>query len=169
MILKSARMLAQALAASPSPRRMAAGIALGVAVGLVPKGNLLAIGLMTGMCCLNVNVVAGLLTALLVSLVSFHADPLFHEVGRSLLTWDRLLPTWTWVAAQPISAWTDFNNTVVLGSFMIGLAAIAPVYWLTLPLCRRFVPAISEKVQRWKIIQWLTGASIATRMNTASS
>lgn len=168
MFLKSARMLAYALSQSPSPRRMAAGIALGVAVGLVPKGNLLGLGLLTLLCCLNINVVAGLLTATLVSLVSYHADAAFHVLGRSLLTYDGLKPVWTWVSAQPLAAWTDFNNTVVLGSFCLALVGVVPVYWLTLPLCRRLVPAMSERVQRWKIVQWLTGVSIAGRVTAAS-
>ena len=169
MILKTARMLTKALVASPSPQRMAAGIALGAAVGLVPKGNLLAVGLMTLMCCLNVNVAAGLLTAVLVSFVSYVGDPIFHLTGRFLLTSDQLQPAWIWFAAQPVAAWTDFNNTVVLGSFVTGLLAIVPVYYITLPVCRRVVPVISERVQRWRIAQWLTGASIANRMTAASS
>jgi uncharacterized protein (TIGR03546 family) len=142
---------------------------LGVAVGLVPKGNLLAIGLMTIMCCVNVNVAAGLLTAVLVSLVSFVGDPIFHAVDRFLLTADPLRPAWTWFASLPVARWTEFNNTVVLGSFIVSLLVIIPIYRLTLPVCRRVVPVISERVQRWKIAQWLTGASIANRMTTASS
>ena len=169
MILKSARMLTKAFVSSPSPRRMAAGIALGVAVGLVPKGNLLAVGLMTLMCCVNVNVAAGLLTAVLVSLVSFAGDPLFHGVGRFLLTSDHLQPAWVSLSSQPFVAWTDFNNTVVLGSFVVGVVAIVPIYFLVLPVCRRVVPVISERVQRWRIAQWLTGASIANRVTAASS
>lgn len=169
MILKTVRMLAKAFVISPSPRRMAAGIALGLAVGLVPKGNLLAVGLMTLMCCLNINLVAGLLTALLVSLVSQFGDPLFHVVGYQLLTWEPLQPAWVWVASQPIAAWTDFNNTVVLGSFATGLLSILPAYWLTLPVCRRYVPVVSERLQKWKIVRWLTGVSIVSRVTAASS
>ena len=55
MFIKPFRMAAQAFALKMSPRRMAAGLAIGTAAGMVPKGNLTAIVLMTVLCALQVN------------------------------------------------------------------------------------------------------------------
>ena len=43
VIFKPLRMLVRALADQSTPRQLSMGLALGILVGLIPKGNLLAI------------------------------------------------------------------------------------------------------------------------------
>ena len=61
--------------------------------------------------------------------------------------------------ALPLVPWTDLNNTVVLGSFLIGVVALLPIFCLTLPFFRFFKPdeeseerakEASERVERAK-------------------
>jgi hypothetical protein len=40
----------------------------------------------------------------------------------------------------PFVPWTDINNTVVLGSLLIGLAALLPIFLLTYPVFHWFAP-----------------------------
>ncbi len=167
MLLKPLRMAARAFALKMSPRRMAAGLAIGTAVGMVPKGNLTAVVLMTLLCALQVNLAAGLFAVLVVSLIASFADPLFHEIGYALLTAESLRETWTWFFNRPLAAWTDLNNTVVMGSLLVGLASIYPVYRAMRPVCERYVPIISERVRKWKIVMWLAGASVTDRLSAA--
>ncbi|MCA9077338.1 MAG: TIGR03546 family protein [Planctomycetaceae bacterium] len=168
MLLKPLRMAAQAFALKMSPRRMAAGLALGTAVGMVPKGNLTSVVLMTLLCALRINLAAGLFAVFVVSIIASFADPLFHEIGHALLTAESFQETWTWFFNRPLAAWTDLNNTVVMGSLIVGLASIYPVYRGCRPICERYVPVISEKVRKWKIVMWLAGASVTDRMSAAS-
>ncbi len=168
MLLKPLRLAARAFALELSPRRMAAGLALGTAVGLVPKGNLTAVVLMTLLCALQVNLAAGLVAVFAVSMLAPLADPLFHEIGYAVLTADRLQPLWTWLFSRPVVLWTDLNNTVVMGSLLVALVSAYPVYRVMSPLCERYVPVISEKVRKWKIVLWLAGASVTERIGAAS-
>ncbi len=167
MLLKPLRMAARAFALKMSPRRMAAGLALGTAVGMVPKGNLTAVVLMTLLCALRVNLAAGLFAVLVVSIVASFADPLFHEIGYAVLTAEGLQETWIWFFNRPLALWTDLNNTVVMGSLLVGLASMYPVYRATWPICERSVPIIQERVRKWKIVIWLAGASVTDRMSAA--
>ena len=61
-LANSLRFLTQALTAQASPRAVAMGFALGVAVGLVPKGNLTVVALTLLLFTLRVNIAAGLVT-----------------------------------------------------------------------------------------------------------
>ena len=64
-------------------------------------------------------------------------DPLTHRIGELVLTNTTLMPLWRLLTRLPMMAWTSFNNTVVMGSFWLGLALMAPVYRLSLPWMER--------------------------------
>lgn len=168
MLLKPLRMAAQAFALKMSPRRLAAGLAVGTAVGMVPKGNLTAVVMMTVLCAVQVNLAAGLFAVLIVSLVASLADPLFHQIGYAVLMAESLQSTWIWFFNQPLAAWTDLNNTVVMGSLIVGLISIHPVYRATRPVCERYAPVISERVRKWKVVMWLAGAAVTERLSAAA-
>ena len=126
----------KAIAGRRHPSQLAWGLALGCLLGLIPHGNLLAVVLVFGVLSLRVNHAMAALTAVLVTLVAPKMDPMFHDVG----TWFFSHPT---VAEQmarawqlPLLPWTDLNNTVVMGSFLVGLVSVFPVVMLSYPIFR---------------------------------
>lgn len=160
-LLRPLRSLSQCLTEADSPRHLALGVALGVLVGLVPKGNLLAPLLMTGVALVRVNLAAVACAALAVSWIGVWVDPLTHQLGMWLLHARPLAPLWTALYDLPVVPWTRFNNTVVLGSLALGLLLAAPAYWGTKPLFARYLPAVRERLRRLRIVQILTGAEWA--------
>jgi len=163
------RFLVEALTAESSSRQIALGFALGLIVGLVPKGNLLAIALVMVLYCLRVNLAAGLLSAILFSWVGVLTDPLTHQVGLWLLSVDALQPMWTQLYDLPLAPWTAFNNTVVLGSLVLGVVAFYPVYRLSVPVADRVAPAVRERMQRLRIVRLIWGLELAGGIAGGSS
>ena len=161
--LRPLRFLAKALAAEDSPRRMSAGFALGMLAGLVPKSSLLSQAALILLALLNVNLAAGYAAAALFSLLSPALDPLTHRLGLSLLDAQALRPLWSSLYDAPILPWTRFNNTVVLGSFLLGLALLFPVYRAATPLFARYQERYGARIRKWKLIQLLLGAETAGR------
>lgn len=161
------KLLVEALTDQASPRQWAGGFALGMIAGLVPKENLTAVVLMTLLCLLRVNLTAGLLGAFVFSWVGLVTDPLSHRIGLGLLTADSFEPAWTWLFNQPVVPWTDLNNTVVLGSLVLGITWSYPVYRLAAPLFARALPRIGAKLQRFKVVQILTGVELAGKLGAA--
>ena len=155
MLLKPLRMAARALALKMSPRRMAAGLALGTAVGMVPKGNLTAVVLMTLLCALRINLAAGLFAVFVVSIIASFADPLFHEIGYAVLTAEALQETWTWFFNRPLAAWTDLNNTVVMGSLVCSRVLLIPNHFLFKWLVVRYRDSWVHAIQRWRVVRVL--------------
>lgn len=117
-----------------SPRQLALGLAFGIVLGLIPKGNLLAILMGMLFLSLRVNLQMGMLTGLVVSFFAAFLDPVTDRVGQSLLTAPPLQSLWTWFYNQPILPWTGFNHSIVLGSFVVGWALFYPAYQLALPV-----------------------------------
>ncbi len=127
------RMLRTALCVKDSPRQMAAGLACGLLLGLVPKGNLLALLIATMLLATRMSLAVGMLCAFLVSMLAPFCDPLTHRLGEWVLTNAAVVPLWRSLARLPLVAWTAFNNTVVMGSLTLGSILLYPVYRLSLP------------------------------------
>lgn len=121
-----------------TPRQMAAGVALGLCLGLIPKGNLLAAVVCGAILATRVNLGSAMLAALVTSVLAPLADPLTHPIGWMLLTPSMLRPFWLRVYGLPLAPWTAFNNTVVLGNFVLGLLLTYPTYRWALPHFERW-------------------------------
>ncbi|MCA9175837.1 MAG: TIGR03546 family protein [Planctomycetales bacterium] len=127
---KTLRSLRDALEFGDSSRQLALGIALGMVIGLVPKGNLLCVLLCLATLSTRVNLGTTMISAVVFSLLSPLADPLTHRIGLQVLTWEFAKPMFDVLYNLPIAPWTAFNNTVVLGSLLLGLTLLLPTYWI---------------------------------------
>lgn len=163
-VLRPFRLFFKALVVDATPGQMAMGLALGALVGLVPKGNLLAIGLMMLMCSLRVNLGVGLATVFATSWVGVFLDPISHRIGEFLLKNDALRPLWEAMYDTMLLPWTDFNNTVVLGSFSMGAAAFVPLYFLSKPMFGVLTPRLVTWAQRFRLVSLLWGGELTGKL-----
>jgi uncharacterized protein (TIGR03546 family) len=161
------RFFVKALVDQDTPRQLALGFALGMLCGLVPKGNLIAIVLMLIICGSKVNLGTATLGAFLFSWVGLLADPLAHEIGLWLLTHESLQAFWTGLYNMPIVPWTRFNNTIVLGSLVVGLLMLYPVYRLSKSRFAVWQPKWAERIRKFRIAQILLGAECAGKLGGA--
>ena len=167
MFLRPMRFFARAIVAQDSPRQLALGFALGMLVGLVPKGNLLAASLMIVVAGSKVNLGTAMLSAFLFSWVGMLADPVSHEVGLLLLSNESLAGFWTWLYNLPVVPWTRFNNTVVLGSLLLALVLFYPVYRLSEPRFAAWQPRLAERFRKYRLTKVLFGAECAGKLGGA--
>lgn len=157
--LKFLRNVLAALTGQTDPHELAGAVALGVLIGLIPKGNLLAQGLILLAFLLGINTALAFATAAAVLLATPLTDRLADPIGYALLVQATALkPLWTALYNQPLAPWTAFNNTVVLGSFVLGLALLAPVYLLARRGIARYQAQLKDTVMKWKIVQALKGS-----------
>lgn len=163
-LLRPFRLFARALTIDATPSQMAAGLAFGVLVGLVPKGNLLAIGLMMILCSLRVNIAIGLMAVFVCSWAGVLLDPITHKIGSALLNNESLRPLWAAMYDTSLLPWTDFNNTVVLGSFLLGVGLFGPVYVVSRPFFALFAPRLTAWVKRFRLVSLFWGGELTGRM-----
>jgi uncharacterized protein (TIGR03546 family) len=129
--LRPVRRVVQALVAHDASNQLAAGVALGMVLGLVPKGNLIAVSLFVLLFSLRVNAGIGLVAAFAFSWVGPALDPFADKAGSYFLSAGALQPTYAALFHMPLGPWFEFNNTVVVGLLAIGLWAAYPVYWVS--------------------------------------
>ncbi len=130
----------KAIAGRKHPGQLAWGVALGALLGMIPHGNLLAVGLLLFVLLLQVNHAMVALVGVVVTFLAPRLDPTFDAVGRWVFAQpqvaDRLSLAWQY----PLVPWTDLNNTIVMGSLLIGLATVGPLYLISYPLFRAWAP-----------------------------
>src|SRR3982750_3960978 len=129
-LLKLLQSLAKTLHSEGTPTQIGLGVALGAALGLTPIANAHNLLVLLLLAVLNVSFGAGMLAWGVFVPIGFMLDPLFDRVGHWLLMDTTALRSlWTTWDNTPVLALTNFTNTVVLGSVVIWLALLVPL-WL---------------------------------------
>lgn len=162
--LKPIRLALKALVTQATPGQLALGFAMGVLIGLVPKGNLIAITLGIVLAASRANLGVAAATILGCSFLSGYMDPLSDKVGWWLLSQPSLTDMWTALYNKPVVPWTDFNNSIVMGSLVIGLLLLYPLYRLSKPVFARYTEKVSAWAKRYWLTRVLLGAEFAERL-----
>ncbi len=96
---------------------------------------------------IKINQAMALLSLLLASGAAILLDPVLHQIGFYLLTADNLFPVWNNLYQIPLVPLTRFNNTVVMGGLITGLAAFPVLFFavqaIIIPIRTKLVPKIA--------------------------
>ncbi len=160
LILKLTVTFLKALNEKASPRALAGGFALGVLIGLTPKGSLHNAVVVLLIFLLPVNKSASLVAAALFALMSYLFDPLFNRIGEFLLTLPPLQEFWTALYNTPVVPWTRFNNTLVLGSLTAALALFVPVFLGSAWAVTKYRERVVAVASKWKLFQLMKVSKI---------
>ncbi len=163
LLLHPVRQLFGALTANESTNQLAWGFTLGMMLGMVPKGNLIALTLAVLLCALRVNRSAGLMAAAFFSLLSPLTDGITHTLGAKLLHQPALQGFYAWIYDLPLGPFIGFHNTVTLGSLLLAIYITYPCYYGSYQFFERFGPPVAKWVVRYRIGRALTGAQFAAR------
>jgi len=145
-----------------SPKQIAAGAALGMILGFAPVKCLQSYVLLLIILMVNVNLGSATLSAGIFAMLAFVFDPLADKIGYHLLVNSQsLTPFWTNLYNMPLVPYTRFYNTVVLGSFVISVILIIPVYFIALKLIGYYRAKFRDKVAQWKIVKLFSVTSAA--------
>ncbi len=141
------RKVIHALVANGTPTQLAAGFTIGMVVGLMPKGNLIALSLCVLLFSLRVNKGLSLIAVVLFSWISPACDPLTHKLGASVLGSQSLQTCYASIFNLPLGPWIGFDNTVVTGSLLLGMYLAYPAYWLSRVICAQLFVAQNSQLQ----------------------
>lgn len=143
----------RAIAGRRYPNQLAWAVAFGLLLGVVPHGNLLALILLVVVLSLKINHAMAALTAIGATFIATRLDPYSHQVGDFVLSNPQLNEAAMKAWALPLVPWTDLNNTVVMGSFLIGVGALLPVFMVTYPVFRFFQPAEDSESSQGDLVE----------------
>ena len=145
------RQFVKGLISETEPNQIAAGIAFGFLLGMIPKANLAAQIIILLLMVLKINLPMALLTLILTGFLNPLIDKITDPLGYYLLTSPSLYPLWIKLYNMPIMPWTDFNNTTLLGGLIAGAILFAPVYILGKKFGIAYNKNFKEKIVNSKI------------------
>jgi uncharacterized protein (TIGR03546 family) len=158
--LKLIQSLIKTLHSAGTPGQVAAGMALGSALGLTPIMNLHNLLIFSLLVLLNVSFGGGMLGWMLFVPIGFLLDPAFNAIGLGLLSAPGLRPLWTEWTNTPILPYTNFNNTVVLGSFVAWLVLAVPIFFAARYGVTRYRATIGERVRQSRFYKAVTASQV---------
>ncbi len=156
-IWKIFRMFRGSFAGGDTPRQIGFGVAMGMLIGIVPKDSLFTYVFGVLLLMSTANLLSALVSGFVFTWMGFLLDPLSHALGKVVLTNANWQATWCALYEMPIVPWTKFNNTVVTGSLLIGLALFIPVYWGATKTFKTYGPRINSKLGQYSTYRWLAG------------
>jgi uncharacterized protein (TIGR03546 family) len=159
-LLKLIQSLIKTLHSAGTPGQVAAGMALGSALGLTPIMNLHNLAIFSLLVLLNVSFGGGMLGWMLFVPIGFLLDPLFNLIGLKLLTAEALRPLWTGWTNTPLLPYTNFNNTIVLGSFVAWVALAVPIFFAARYGVAKYRATVGERVRQSRLYKAVTASQV---------
>lgn len=141
-----------------SPSQLALGLTMGMIIGLIPKDSLLPYLVIVVALLTNANLLLLIVSGVTFSAISPSLDSMTHAIGLWTLTFDPFESFWVWCCQLPIVPWTRFENTVVMGSFALGLLAAIPVYTIGFQFFVRFGEPFFNLLFQNRLARWLIGS-----------
>lgn len=150
--------LIKTLHSGEEPHHLAAGFALGSIIGLAPFLTLQNILVFVAILIFNVSIGAAFFGIFFFGCFAYLFDAQFHSLGYFLLVKAEFLkPLWTYLYNIPIAPLTKFYNTVVLGSLVVSLLLLFPVYLGFKQLVKVYRSKLAAQVDKFKIMQIIKG------------
>jgi uncharacterized protein (TIGR03546 family) len=160
-ILKLLQSLFKTLHSDGTPGQIAAGVALGAALGLTPIANAHNLAILVLLAVLNVSFASGMLAWGVFVPIGFMLDPLFDRLGHWLLV-DvvALRPIWTTWDNVPGLALTNFNNSVVLGSLAGWMILFLPIFFAAYFGVLRYRATLAHRIQSSRFYQMVHASKL---------
>lgn len=159
-LLKLLQSLFKTLHSEGTPGQVAAGLMLGAGIGLTPLLSAHNLVLFAAIVLLNVSFGGGMLGMAVFTPLGFLLDPLFDRIGAALLNAPGLREFWTSLYNIPLVPFTNFNNTVTLGSFVFWLVTAIPIYFLGKWAIARYRATYGERVMQSKFMRGLKASKV---------
>lgn len=141
-----------------TPRQIAGGLVLGFALGLMPGWPPQVWLVLVLVLILKVNLGMTLTGALLAAALAWIFDPLLDGLGAWVLQMDALQGLFTALYNSPPVALTRFNNTVMMGAFLLAVAGGMVMF----PLLVRGVKVYRERFlaafAQFRIVKFAKGS-----------
>jgi len=149
--IRYVRKALKTLSGDISPSEIAAGVTLGVLVGLCPFNlfNLLCLVLVVVL--FRVNVAMLCVAAAAFSALAYLAAPLLHSLGKALLLAHSLQPFWSSLASLPLVPLTSFNHTLMMGGFVVWVLLALPLFFAARKGVVVFRERLSEKLKKGRV------------------
>ncbi len=110
--------------------QIASGLTIGMFLGFSPFLSLQTLIVLLVLFFFRIQFGAAFLAAFFFKFIAFIIDPLADILGRVVLEAESLREIWVMLYNMPIIPFTRFNNSIVMGSFLVALILALPIFFL---------------------------------------
>jgi uncharacterized protein (TIGR03546 family) len=151
IILKQLFDLFKLLNSENGENQVAAGVALGFVLGMSPIFSLQALLIFILILVFRIQFGAAMIASFFFAFMAYLFDPLFHQVGKIILTLPALQQVFTQLYNLPLIPFTRFNNTIVMGGGIVGFVFALPVFLVSRKLILTYQSRVLQKLKETKI------------------
>ncbi len=141
-------------------RPLATGLALGVVLGFSPLLSLQGVLILMILFLFRIQMGAAFLSAFFFSFVAFLLDPITDHLGRWILENQHLRPLFISMYNTPFVPLTRFNNSIVMGSALLSLGLVIPLFFLFKSLIEKYRATVVARFKQTKIWKLWTATSL---------
>ena len=152
-MIKAIAKLIIALNGNAKKSQIAAGLAWGLLLGLVPTGNFFGIALFVVSFFFNHNHGAKIFLMVLMKLLSPLVAPAVDVLGWQVLHIESLQPLFTTMYNMPFVPFTKFNNTLVMGGIVGGAVLWLPAFFIFMVLIPLYRNKLAPKIRNSKVVK----------------
>ncbi len=156
-----------ALNSNSRPSELASGIAFGFLLALIPGSNLLWIGIFVITFFLKHNIAAMLLSMGLFKLFISVFDPFLDQIGWFVLNIPQLNNFFTALNNIPLIPYSNFNNSMVMGGFIVGIILWLPVFFLCIFLVKIYRVKIAYRIAESKFVKAIKRVPIISKLTSS--
>ncbi len=154
-MIRQAIKLFTLLNSETSAWQLAFGASFGMLLGFTPFLGLHTVFVVFFLLALRVNISFALLFWGVCSGLAYWFDSSFHQLGWSILNAPALNDWFTAAYNHPVWRWSQFNNTVMMGSFVAALLVFFPLALVMKWLVDRYRVHLRARLEKMRIVQAL--------------
>jgi len=156
IILKQLFSFLKLLNSDTGTNELAMGMACGLILGFSPFLSLQTLVLILLIFMFRIQIGAALFSSFLFKFVAFLLDPVTDTLGRWVLEARPMRPVFVTLYNLPIVPFTRFNNSIVMGSAVLGIVLLIPSFLLFRFLIEKYREKVVAKFQGtkfWKLLK----------------
>lgn len=153
LLLKQIFAFFRLLNSETGTNQLASGLALGLILGFSPFLSIQTFLVLFLVFFFRIQMGAAFLSAFFFKFVAFLADPAADALGRAVLESSSLRPLFVEMYNMPLVPLTRFNNSIVMGSMIVGLILVVPAFFVFRSLIVKYrltVVARFKSTKFWK-------------------
>lgn len=156
ILLKQIFQMIKLLNSATGTNQIAAGVAAGLILGFSPLLSLQVAAIFLLILMFRIQAGTAFVSAFFFKFIAFLLDPASNSLGVWILELPVLVPFWTELYHLPLVPLTRFNNSVVMGSGVLGFVLALPVFFLARSLVKTYrvqIVARFEQTAFWKAVR----------------
>ncbi len=130
--------------------QIASGLAFGIFLGFAPFLSIQTLLVLFIVFIFRVQLGAAFLSAFFFKFIAFLLDPVADRLGRFALENNSLKELWTVMYNKPFLPMTRFNNSIVMGSFIISLVLCPILFFVFRNLIIKYRTSVVVRIEGTK-------------------